>query len=202
MRMLKTHESRRVFPGGGNTLRSLLFGLAVVAMLVLGFWGLGYHSSEFRGGIGIQDSGLFSYPRYHVQIGEVPLSRNGQYLFAVRGLPPCAMDLALQIKGANSAEADQLTSLATSVSVSITDVSGKIVCFGGGSLSNSTRRGLRSWTLTSSGSGASFWHPACQQLPMSRHKSYVVKVSVLGTDQLSSKYVLLPLLQGGGVELP
>ena len=53
----------------------------LVGVFVLVLWTLGYHRFEFKGGVGVRDSGFFSYPRYHAQLGRLPLSKAGEYQF-------------------------------------------------------------------------------------------------------------------------
>jgi hypothetical protein len=174
----------------------------LIAVLVVAVWTFSYHSFEFKGGMGIRDSGFFSYPRYHAQLGELPLWRSGEYQFTVRGLPPGPLDLVLQVPDATDVDRAWLTSLSTSLNASITDSSGKQVCAANGNLSDAGNRDRSSWVLASSSSSASFWQPNCQQIPISRFKTYTVKVTVSGGDDRSPHKVLKPILQGGGNELP
>jgi len=174
----------------------------VLAALVLAFRALGYHSAEFTGGKGIQDSGFFSYPRYHAQLGDLPLWKNGEYQFTVRGLPPDPLDLSLEVMDATDADRTELTSLSSSVEIVIVDDSGKQVCTGSGRLSDAQTRSLYSWVLESSNSHASFWHNRCLQLPISRSKTYTVRVTVSHADARSPHKMLMAVLKGGGNELP
>jgi hypothetical protein len=182
--------------------RVLLVTVLTLVISVVALWAASYHPREFRGGIGIRDSGFFSYPRYHAQLGQMPLWTAGEYRFSVRGLPPGPLDFALRVVGATYADSAQLTSLPTAMSVSIVDGSGHVLCTASGKLSDAQRRGLNSWVLESSSLHASFWHPQCLQLPISRSKEYVatVKISDAGTN--SPHKIVIPVLEGGGMELP
>lgn len=185
------------------TGRYVLVGVpAFVVVLLLAIWALSYHSSEFKGGLDIRDSGYFSYPRYHAELGDLPLWTNGDYKFVVRGLPPDPLDLVLEVVDATDADRTELTSLATSVSVSVTDNSGKELCRATGNLSDARTRAHASWVLASSISSATFWHPVCQNLAISRSKAYTIKVVVSGVNNRSPHKMLMAVLQGGGNELP
>jgi hypothetical protein len=175
-----------------------------ILLVVLGatVWACSYHTSEFKGGIGIHDSGFFSYPRYHAEIGQLPLWKDGEYQFKVKGLPPDSLDLSVQVLDATLDNASTLTSLSTQMSVSIIDSDGKQVSTAEGSLSDAQHRSLNSWVLASSSSHAAFWHPRCQQLPISRSKAYTVNVALSGVDGHSPHKMLMAVLQGGGNELP
>jgi hypothetical protein len=182
--------------------RALILIPTMIVLFVVTVWACGYHTSEFKGGIGVRDSGLFSYPRYHAELGKLPLWRDGEYQFRVKGLPPDPLDLTVQVLDATYDNATELTSLSTSMSISISDASGHPLCTVDGKLSDAARRGLNSWVLASSPTHAAFWHPRCQQLPISRSKTYTVKVALSGTDDRSPHKTLMPVLQGGGNELP
>jgi hypothetical protein len=185
-----------------KSTRALLVVVAVVLAIAVSLWACSYHTFEFKGGVGIRDSGFFSYPRYHAQLGDLPLWKDGEYQFTVRGLPPDPLNLSLEVVDATDADRKELTSLSSSVEVSIVDDSGKQVCTGSGRLSDADTRGLYSWVLESSNSHASFWHNRCQQLPISRSKTYSVKVTVSQADAHSPHKMLMAVLKGGGNELP
>jgi hypothetical protein len=186
-------KAKRVWP----TLAVLL------VVLAAGLWAASYHPRmEFKGGAGIRDSGFFSYPRFHAQLGHLPLWKTGEYQFTVRGLPPGPLDLKLQVSEGAYAQSTELASLSTVVSVSIADSSGKEVCSASGRLSEANLRGAGGWVLESSSLHASFWHPRCQSLPISRFKTYTAKVAVSDVDPHSPQKELTPVLEGGGTELP
>jgi hypothetical protein len=181
----------------------VLLAFAALVFVIAGcLWAFGYHTFEFKGGIGISDNGFFSYPRYRAQLGELPLWKNGEYSFTVRGLPPGPLDLALRVRDATHADRTELTSLPTSVSVSIADNDGKQICVASGNLSDARDRDHPGWVLASSDASASFWQPSCQQIPISRFKTYSVKVVLSGADDQSTHKIVMPVLQGGGNELP
>lgn len=112
-------------------------------------------------------SGFFSYPHYHAELGKLPLWKDGEYQFRVKGVPPEHLDLAVQVLDANYDNTAELTSLSTSISISISDASGHVLCSVDGKLSDATRRDLNSWVLASSPIYAAFWHRNRQQLSIS-----------------------------------
>lgn len=185
------------------TSRHLLIGVsALVVILIVAIWAYSYHASEFKGGLGIRDSGYFSYPRYHAKLGEFPLWANGEYKFVVRGLPPDLLDFSLDVVDATEVDRTELTSLSTSVRVSITNGSGKQICLATGNLSGVRNEAHPSWILASSSSSASFWHPGCQNLPISRSETYTINIVISGVDNRVPRKMLMAILQGGGNELP
>jgi hypothetical protein len=176
--------------------------LVIAALTIAAIWRLGYHTSAFKGGVGFRDSGLFSYPRYHAQLGVLPLWQDGEHRFDVWGLPPGPLDLELNVEDATGADRAELTSLSTSVSASIFEAPDTKICSETGLLSDAKTRTLPSWVLASSDSSARFWQAPCLQLPISRSKSYTIEVTVSGVDPRSPHKMLMAVLSGGGVELP
>jgi hypothetical protein len=175
---------------------------AFTAVLVVAGWTFCYHSFEFKGGISIHDSGFFSYPRFRAELAKVPLWKDGEYRLTVSGLPSESLDLELQVVDATYADTTALTSSSASVAISIADTSGHPLCTVSGKLSDARLRGLESWVLESSSSYAAFWHSSCQQLPISRFRTYVVSVTVSGADDREPHRSLVAVLRGGGNELP
>jgi hypothetical protein len=65
--------------------RGLMMVPVFIAALVVAVWVFSYRSFEFKGGVGVRDSGVFSYPRYHAQLDDLPLWKSGEYQFIVVG---------------------------------------------------------------------------------------------------------------------
>ena len=116
--------------------RTWLITLIVAVVRLVVMWLVSYHRFELKGAAGLRDSGFFSYPRYHVRLGSVPLWQAEEYEFKVSGLPPSPLDLRLQVSDYTGANRDELTTLSTNVAVRMMDSSGKQVCEGTGSLSD------------------------------------------------------------------
>jgi hypothetical protein len=181
--------------------RLVLLGAALLAILVAGLWTFSYHTSAFKGGLRIRDSGYFSYPRYHAELGQFPLWESGEHQYTVQGFPPGPLDLALGVVDATYDDRTELRSLSTSVEVSIVDSSGKQLCAGNGRLDAEDRE-QDTWVLSSSASSAWFWHNHCLQLPISTSKAYTVRIKLSEVDAHSPHKMILAVLKGGGIELP
>ena len=147
--------------------------------------------------MGISDAGFFSNPRYYAQIGHLPMSKAGEYQWRVRGLPPGPLELALPVLEAKDADRAKLSSLLTSVSVTITDSSGNLTCTAKGRLRATTDD---PWILASH--STYFWHPRCTNIQTRRFRTYIVKVTVSDVDDRSPNWTMMPVLRGGGNELP
>src|SRR5882672_4761093 len=135
---------------GGRTLAT------IAPILFIALWASSYHPFEFKGGLGVRDSGLLSRPpRYHAQLGYIPLWKAGEYQFRVRGLPPGPLDLTLPVLDVTLDDRLELTSSSTSLKVSIANGSGKEICVANGILSDARTRGVYTWELDLSTSHAS-----------------------------------------------
>ena len=136
--------------------------LVIAALTIAAIWRLGYHTSAFKGGVDFRDSGLFSYPRYHAQLGVLPLWQDGEHRFDVWVLPPGPLDLELNVEDATGADRAELTSLSTSVSASIFEVPGTKICSETGCFLTQKPghfpHGFSPQVIPAPGSGK---HPAC-----------------------------------------
>src|SRR5260370_22287578 len=91
--------------------RVLMMAPVLIAALAVAIWAFCYSAFELTGGVGIRDSGFFSYPRYHAQLGDLPLWKDGEYQCIVRALPPDPLDLSLEVVDATDARQTELPSL-------------------------------------------------------------------------------------------
>jgi hypothetical protein len=177
-------------------------GLAIAAAGLVFLWLTRYNTSDFNGGQGIVDSGTFSYPRYHAQIGTVPLSRAGENRFTVKGLPPGRLALKLEIMGKSIPSRDQLSSLSTNVQVVVIDGSEHELCNASGRLSNASTRGEGGWALAGAVPPMYFWNSQCLDIPIKRTSPYTVSISVSEIDPTFPDISAVVKLDGGGIELP
>jgi hypothetical protein len=191
--------------------KALTLSVLAIALISVSLCIASYHPSQFRGGVEIQDFGLFSYPRYRAILGRLPLSQSRDYNFKVHGLPPGPLDFTLQLDDFRENDRPLIASLSTSIAVSINDDSGKAVCSASGSLSDYAANGNRDgiWVLKGGISPlpsplrTELWNTDCLNLPISRFHAYNVAVKVTGEDQHSPvRIMLVPTLSGGGIELP
>jgi hypothetical protein len=102
---------------------------------------------------------------------------------------------------ATETDSAELPSLSTTVTASISDTSGKQICAATGKLSDVARKEPNTWILKSSSSAVSLWQPQCNQLKISRFRTYLIEVTITGSNAAHRK-MLVPVLYGGGNELP
>jgi hypothetical protein len=160
-----------------------------------------YRRSEFKGGLGIRDNGVFSYPRYRAEVGRFPLS-NGEYSFKITGLPAQRLMLTLQVENGMEAQRTHLASIPAHVTVTIAEASGLMVCKADGYLAESNGVADHKWILAGSASEAYYWNSDCQDIAIHRRRTYDVTVHISETDHSTPADEVTLVLAGGGIELP
>jgi hypothetical protein len=141
------------------------------------------------------DTGTFSHPRYHARLQVIPLDQPAQYQFPLSGLPSEKMSILFHVQGGNESLRRSLESVSTQLKASLVNAQGKPVCSAQGSLGSS-------WVLMSSAFDAAFWQRGCTNLPIQRAGQYVLHIGVSAPDSHSAQLRLIPVLEGGGIELP
>ena len=179
----------------------ILAATAIAITFAVGVWWLfSYSPSEFHGAAPMLDTGVFSYPRYHAALGDMPLAEAGDYTLKFSGLPSEQMALQLYVVGGSDANGDLLRSLTTELSANIVDSQGKVLCSANGTPSQSDSSAR--WVLMSSGIDAAYWHDHCIDVAFARHTNYTLHLSISNVDQSSPRVLLRATLEGGGNELP
>src|SRR5579864_8597825 len=101
-------------------------GLFFLALAI--WWFFSYRISEYHGDGHIRDSGVWTYPRYHVELGQIPLFENGVHQFRLAGLPSEEMTLELIVVGKTDKDRAELTTLRTIIEAILKDDQGRVVC--------------------------------------------------------------------------
>lgn len=175
-----------------------LIGIGIILCLIA--WSP-WNSWRYRGDAKFSDGGFFAYPRYVLTFSEMPLYKDGEYQFRFKGVPSEEMTLMLYVKGSDGrmAERPRLTNLPASIDAALTDTHGKHVCRASGRPKDSNEDGI--WVLMS-GAEAAYWHWQCNDILMRSNESYNLVIRVSSAGQAAEKVVVIPKLQGGGLELP
>jgi hypothetical protein len=144
---------------------------------------------------------LFFYPRYWVRFAEIPLNESSEHHFHFQGMPNEDMALVLYVQGDYAKREDRktLTSIPVSIEAKLTDGKGAVVCHALGRPTDANRDGV--WVLMSGGGEAGYWHYQCNGVRLSTFKTYDLVIRVEAAPD-AEKVVVVPTLNGGGVELP
>ncbi len=172
--------------------------IAVVAIVLSVAWLFSpYKVSEYRGDGAIMDRGFWSYPRFRIRLPEVELTANRTRLYKLKGLPPVPLVLELEVvdrRLIDPKDFDMLREMSTAVSVRIADIQGRTVCSASGP--------LKDWVMTKRPQYAGYWHPNCRDVRFREGMSYTMTLTTGKEGSESDPLVIVPMLEGGGNELP
>ena len=177
-----------------RTLLRLIVVVLAVAMLSC------YQPRRFHGDGKIRDSGVFTYPRYHVEFNQISFSKEGEYRFGFKEAPSEKMWLQFGVVGKTGRDATALTGLKTQIEVLLRDDQGNTLCTAAGAPIKGVGSG--GWILTHSSDDAAFYNLECANLPMRSRRSYTLQVWIKNVDAGAPSAFLVPTLLGGGNELP
>lgn len=171
-------------------IASLSATLALISAVIVMFWF--YHTREFSGDGTIEDTGFWSYPRYHIRFPPISLNEPGEHTFSCRGLPPYPLTFKLMIVGKGQRE--QLLAVKTTVHLEWSDGAGQTICQAVGP--------LHDWVVCSSVVEDYYWHKNSRDITVRRGRQYRLRMIVKDVDADSPPLSVEPMLVGGGNELP
>jgi hypothetical protein len=195
------------------------FACLMVALVAIFLWP--YDIRELEGDATIDDTGFWSYPRYHVRFPAVSLSEPGEHVFTVSGLPSVQLTFILNLADLQNKEEESREFLRTHPNekfeihhetpdqwrtiherfqkidtiVEFTWSSkGEIMVAGAGP--------LKSWKLSwvPAYDSGGYWHSKGRELNFRRNKVYQLKLKVTNVDVHAPPLLVVPTLEGGGFE--
>lgn len=195
--------------------RNLLLLAYLLALQIIAVACLPYSKRSFKGSATVTDTGVSSYYRYHFLFyPKLELRQKGDQTYQFRGVPTDEMTLSFAVVPFDSSRSGValLESLTTVLSAEMRDEKGKLICSASGPLSESLRGTSvkdehgkwtdSHWILARGARDGNFWSAACTDIKMERRRSYVLKVKLDQIDPRTPDQMLLPRIEGGGIELP
>ena len=174
-----------------------------VLIILVGLWAsLRYRPSEFQGGVNMRVSGSWFSPRYRAELRPVSLNTPGEQQYALSGLPSDTFTLNLLIDSSQPEARSATARVQTRLTVQLTDDTGNKLCSADGVIGGGQHIWDSAWILATSPSWAYLWSPSCRDMPIRRGTGYQLTIRVADVDPSSPKVDLIPILRGGGVELP
>jgi hypothetical protein len=153
----------------------------------------------------MRDYGLLSYPRYELKLPGI--STEDKYTsFSFAGVPSEEMTLELYIVDATLDKLDKpLAALDTQITAHLFDeatplVPRRVLCSATGSPSTASRDSR--WVATGNYEFVALWHSRCLRVPMSKDRRYTLTLEIADSGLSSLAKILVPVLKGGGSELP
>ena len=155
-----------------------------------------YNAWQYRGGQ-LVDNGIFSHPRYEARFGEVRFDVPGTYSHSFSQFP--GSDAVVMLATPSGPSDGSIENLATQLRVRVVDQNGRLLCEGSGSPGGT---GDHQFVVTSSGQALGLWHSSCARLQLRSCNPCQLHLSVGPVDPATPNILLVPTVQGGGIELP
>lgn len=175
--------------------RNTLLAIAVVIALL---WVADeYPAMRFRGDARFSGGPVFGYS---IKMQPIPFNKAGKYVYHFRGLPKEEFSLQLYAEGKTYKDREELTHLDTTIDALLVDNNGSAVCRATGMPRDGQNEHI--WVVMSSGSEAAFWHWNCVHMPLKPSESYSLTLRISNVDPNTPRINLLPVLEGGQLDLP
>ena len=180
------------------TLRTRRVGWLLVGAALLSscYLATHYRGWQYRGGRLI-DNGLLSRPRYQAQFAKIPFNVPGTYSYSFRRFP--GADAVVMLSTPSGPPEDSIENLSTQLRLRMVNQDGQVLCDGAGSPGGT---GQNRVVVTSSTGVTGLWHMSCAALQLRACNPCRLFVSVGPVDPATPNILLIPTVQGGGVELP
>jgi hypothetical protein len=156
-----------------------------------------YPALRFRGDGKFSGGPIFGYT---IKMRKIPFDQAGEYVFHFRGLPDEEMSLQLYAEGKTDKNRKELTHLDTMLDALLVDHNGRTVCQATGMPRDGQNEHI--WVVMSSGFEAAFWHWNCVHMPLKPSDSYTLTLRISNVDPRTPKINLLPVFEGGQLDLP
>jgi hypothetical protein len=156
-----------------------------------------YPALRFRGDAKFSGGPVLGY---QIKMRPIPFYKAGEYVFHFRGLPNEELTLQLYAEGKTDENREELTHLDTTLDALLLDQTGHIVCQASGMPRDGQNEHI--WVVMSSSSGAAFWHWNCKDVPLKPSVAYTLTLRVSNVDSKTPQINLLPVLEGGQLDLP
>lgn len=155
-----------------------------------------YPALRFRGDAKFSGGPIFGY---QIKMRPIPFNRAGEYIFHFRGIPNEDMTLKLYAEGKSNDNREELTHLDTTIDALLVDQRGNTVCQASGMPRDGQNEHI--WVVMS-GMEAAFWHWNCVDMPLKPSASYTLTLRISNIDHRTPQINLLPVLEGGQLDLP
>ena len=150
----------------------------------------------YRGGR-LVNNGIFSRPRYEAQFPAIALNIPGSYEYTFSRFP--SADALVVLATPSEPSVSSIERLATKVRFRVVDQSDQVLCDATGSPGGKDNERL---IVTSSGGVLGLWHIGCKPLQLRTCSSCRLLISIGPVDPATPAVLVIPTIQGGGIELP
>jgi hypothetical protein len=167
-----------------------------------------YPAMRFRGDGKFGGGPVFGY---EIRLRSIPFYEAGEYVFHFRGMPNEEMSLLLYTQGKKSLyvggehppdDGYELTHLKTPLEATLVDRQGRTVCSGTGLPLHGDINGNPNGWILQGGDPAAYYHANCLRVALKPSQSYTLTIKVHDVDPKTPRINLLPVLEGGQLDLP
>jgi hypothetical protein len=155
-----------------------------------------YRGWLYRGG-SLVNNGIFSRPRYESQFPAIPLNVSGSYEYTFSRFP--AADALVMLATPSTPSVSSIERLTTRVRFRVVDQNNEIQCDATGSPGGKDNEKL---VVTSSTGVIGLWHVRCNRIQLRGCNSCRLLISIGAVDPATPGILVIPTIQGGGIELP
>jgi len=164
-----------------------------------------YRAWSYKGPGQLRDNGVLSYPRFQLELPTIPLGGKVHRRVTFTGIPSEDMSLMLYVVGSSFDDEKTLHAAQVQITAQLIEEATpatprRVICTAAGTPSGKYPESQ--WVVTTSADHAAFWHCQCLRVPMSRERRYTLDLEISPTGSSLPPKVLVPTLEGGGVELP
>jgi hypothetical protein len=167
-----------------------------LSIIVLLWFADEYPALRFRGDAKFSGGPVFGY---QIKMPPIPFNRAGEYVFHFRGIPNEDMSLQLYAEGKSHENREELTHLDTTLDALLVDQNGNVVCKASGMPRDGQNEHI--WVVMS-GLDAAFWHWNCVHMRLKPSVSYTLTLGISNVDPKTPPINLLPVLEGGQLDMP
>jgi hypothetical protein len=193
-----------------------LIGLLIVVAVIL--WN--FTARRYSGDGTFADKGFWALrPRYEIRFPEISLAKPGEYRFVSEGLPSVPLTFELEMadrhkydeemsaffrqnpnkKWPGAGEKDRYEDIKRSRTwIEVTfSADGQIIASNAGSVKDAW---ILEWEPAINSGG--LWHPQCRDIQFNPNRRYTLTLSIRDVDADAPHLNIVPMLMGGGNELP
>jgi len=167
-----------------------------LSIIVLLWFADEYPALRFRGDAKFSGGPILGY---QIKMRPIPFNQVGEYVFHFRGVPDEDMSLQLYAEGKSDKNREELTHVDTTLDAFLVDQNGHVECQASGMPREGQNEHI--WVVMS-GMEAAFWHWNCVHMPMKPSVSYTLTLRISDVDPKTPHINLLPVLEGGQLDMP
>jgi len=167
-----------------------------LSIIVLLWFADEYPALRFRGDAKFSGGPILGY---QIKMRPIPFNQVGEYVFHFRGVPDEDMSLQLYAEGKSDKNREELTHVDTTLDAFLVDQNGHVECQASGMPREGQNEHI--WVVMS-GMEAAFWHWNCVHMPLKPSVSYTLTLRISNVDPKTPHINLLPVLEGGQLDMP